>query len=194
MDWGEWQGGWYHSQFGELQNYASSLFPELKEIDVVTCREYATCDYFWRNQWEIRVSFERSGGSASCENVNGFEDNCDRLRFTCPDGMKPKVEYVTCERVPTTSQNIFNEKNGEWKFPEISQTHEDILCQQVNDFDDENPTEESKSEYSSKPTSEPTSEPEIKLCEDLNDQFFDETVDVSSQFCFSLVETFLEIQ
>ena len=196
MDLFEWQGVWSsYTQFGEFRTYPITLFPDMKEIQVATCREYATCDYFWKNQSAIRDSFESSGGSASCENVNGSEENCDRLRFICPPKLKSKVEYVTCEQVRVTSQNInYNiyKKSGEWKFPESSQTYEDILCQEDNDFIDENPTEESKTESSSKPTSEPTSEPEIKLCKDLNNRFFDETVDVSSQFCFPLVKTFLE--
>ena len=100
--------------------------------------------------------------------VNGSEDNCDRLKFHCPKGLKPNVDYVTCERIPTTLENVFSKWSGEWKFPEITQTHEDITCNSIT---------------TPKPTSEPTSKTisdlEIKLCNDLNDHFFDETVDVS---------------
>ena len=166
--WWYHQNGWQGQlsgdgiiEFGDSAMVPNSLFPESKDIAVATCREYATCEYFWMN----KVATKDPLIAATCENVNGSEDNCDRLKFHCPKGLKPNVEYVTCERIPTTIKNVYSKWNGEWKFPEIGQTHEDITCQKDNDFTDENSvtTPESTREPTSEPTSETTSEQEIKL-------------------------------
>ena len=153
----------------------NNMFPEYEDIAVATCREYATCDYFWKGETKDPLI------SATCENVNGSEDNCDRLKFHCPEGFKSNVDHATCERIPETVGSKFSKWSGKWKFPESGQTHADIACKEDNDFTDKNPL------TTAKPTSETIFEPETKLCEDLDDHFFDETVDVSNNFYCNLI-------
>ena len=105
---------------------------------------------------ELELGERPSRIGAFCENVNGAEDNCDRLNLYCPKGLKPNFDYVTCERIPTTAENVFLKWNGVWKFPDGTVNNEG------------NPAKCFK--------------PVIKLCEDLNGDLFDETVDVSFLF------------
>ena len=70
--------------------------------------------------------------------------------MSCPRGMKPSADYVTCER------DSVNDYTGKWKFPKGVREHE-IVCLESNA---ENPYE--------KP-----------VCKDLSKKYFDETVDVS---------------
>ena len=170
---GKWIWKWVHagnswgSLFGDTAHIPNSLFPELEDIAIVTCREYANCDRFWYGNWPPKDPLI----STSCDNVNGSEDNCDKLKFHCPNGLIANVEYATCERIPTTAQNVFSKWSGKWKFPEITQTHEDITCKEDNQINTPRPTSE--------PTSKTISDLEIKVCNDLDDHFFDETIDVS---------------
>ena len=182
----DWVGdsvGWAH----EPAFNPDDSFPELEDIAVVTCREYAICDDFWKYNWPPKDHLI----STTCENLNGFEDNCDRINFHCPKGLKPNVEYVTCERIQTTKENVFTKLSGEWKFPEITQTHEDITCKEDNNFIDENSITITEPILESTSESKTTPGPEINLCEDLNDHYFDETVDVSFQ-SYSIVFSNLE--
>ena len=85
--WGFYNNGWSGQLSGESviewresAIVPNNLFPEFEDIAVATCREYATCDYFWKGVTKDPLI------STTCENVNGSEDNCDRLKFNCPEG------------------------------------------------------------------------------------------------------------
>ena len=124
-----------------------------------------------------------------CENVNAGEHNCDRLNLYCPEGMKPNYDYVTCERIPTTAETVSWKRSGEWTFPDRTVNSKENLAKCLKDKDiiDENSI--TTTEPTLEPTQEPTSEPSqtisqsvMKLCEDLNGDIFDETIDVSFRF------------
>ena len=93
----------------------------------------------------------------------------DRLDMSCPEGMKPSADYVTCERKAEATDYY----TGEWKFPPGVEPH-GIFCLKGYDEKPQTP----------KPTKEPTLEPTLVtatdlLCEVLNDEYYDETVEVS---------------
>ena len=172
---GKWTWQWTQKSNLNLLDYANWRpvgYIDLEEISNPICREYASCNGFFENKTKDPLL------EVSCDNVNGLNENCDRLNFNCPEGLKPTVDYVTCKRKPETKYTaIFQpEFNGVWEFPENAEAQE-VKCKKVNDTTDENYI--ATLETTSEPISPPTSGPEKKLCEDLNEKFFDETVDVS---------------
>ena len=115
----------------------------------VTCKDYAECSIFRGKDNQV---------TASCENHNGFHENCDRLTMSCPKGMKPTADFVTCERLTYECCGF----GGKWKYPAGVKKHK-ISCVEVDGIDEEIPT----------------AEPTNKLCEDLTNQYYDDTVDVT---------------
>ena len=98
--------------------------------------------------------------------------------MSCPEGLKPSVDYVTCEKSPEITNSFIN---GEWRFPAGVEPHR-IKCLEDHDMGDNNSTTttESTALPSPQPSTEATSEPAPKLlCENLSDRFFDETIDVN---------------
>ena len=157
--------------------YGRWWFSDQNDIATATCREYTDCMLFG-NKKEINDNRIIK----TCENLNGSNNNCARLIFSCPEGLRPSVDYVTCEKNQELANNWID---GEWRFPAGVKPHR-IKCLKDHDFD-ENPITTTESTPETRPSPEPTSESTQKLlCEDLSDLFFDETVDVSFVVAFSL--------
>ena len=78
--------------------------------------------------------------------------------MSCPKGMKPSADYVTCERYTYECCGY----GGKWKYPPGVKKHK-INCLKDDDIDESNPTPE----------------PIEKFCDDLTDQYYDDTVDVT---------------
>ena len=86
--------------------------------------------------------------------------------MSCPDGMKPSVDYLICQRYDGNSQGY----NGYWTYPTDVIYHK-IVCLEDHE---ENP-------YYIGP--DIISKPK---CKDLDEKYFDDTVDVSWSPCTQL--------
>ena len=120
----------------------------------MTCKDYAECSLFRGKDNQVAYS---------CENMNGYHENCDRLNMNCPKGMKPSADYVTCERFTYECCGY----GGKWKYPPGVKKHK-ISCLKVDEGTDPDPTVST------------TPPPMNKICSDLTAKYYDETIDVSS--------------
>ena len=107
-------------------------------------------------------------------------------------GYANTIAYIYSTSVETVSWK----RSGEWTYPDGTVNSKENQAKCLKEIIDENSTTttESATEPTLEPTSQTISKPVIKLCEDLNGDLFDETVDVSFRFQIVICADFFLIQ